>query len=223
MLARTCLSRIMEMLGVMGRIADSKTGKVALGDGTTIFALQVWSKRDRSFLRQNRNLFAHGETTVHPDGTIQIFDHRDGRTHEFKLPDLMELEKRLQDAIFGVANPTLAIRQICQTCGDTVLGHELLRCGHVAYGESDAVQPVLGRKPRGATLDIRLTWGKPNNETTQAPGKMVLTRAGMRGLLKSMDAIDSQLPRLKCGCENYAVSDGYCRRCRATSGPESAT
>ena len=140
-----------------------------------------------------------------------------------KLPDLMELEKRLQDAIFGVANPTLAIRQICQTCGDTVLGHELLRCGHVAYGESDAVQPVLGRKPRGATLDIRLTWGKPNNETTQAPGKMVLTRAGMRGLLKSMDAIDSQLPRLKCGCGNYAASDGYCRRCRATSGPESAT
>ena len=88
--------------GMVDRIRASpvvhadETGRVSPADGEAVISLVAWSPRDRSFLRQNRNLFAHGETGVNSDGTVVVTDPRDGREHSYKLPELQDLGEILK-------------------------------------------------------------------------------------------------------------------------------
>ena len=216
MAARACLSRIMEQLAFMERIGDSKAGKVSFGDGSRSVTLDAWSKQDRTFLRVNRNLLAHGHVVVHNDGTVVITEPRDGRKHEYPLSELLALEERIDEAIYGRLNPAVDATVTCQTCGAYVNGDQFLLCGHVKYSEDAIEKSALFRKPEGGTLNIRFTIGPKNQVVHRGPGKVVLTREGMRLLLNSTAAFDdgfAQKPS-RCQCGNHASADGYCRRCR---------
>ena len=157
--ARIICSRILENLRYMELIGDNPDGSTTFSDGKGYKAkVYLWTKKERKFLCNIRNQFAHSIVQINPDGTVHTTDHKRAKKKIYSLEQLRQLFAKINSLTHDRLAPKIEVIVECLTCGEQAYGDAVLSCAHVDYGELDLTTPALVRKPNGANVTSIVKW-----------------------------------------------------------------